>query len=205
MTGFEVLLLGFGLGVRHAMDADHVVVVSTLVARESSAWRAAQIAALWGAGHTAAFLGLGVLVVLGGLHVPPVFEQLFEVVVAVMLCGFGLWHVARSVRPGPAAGSHASSALVRPLAVGMVHGLAGSAGVALLAVTAVPTRLLALVYLGLVAFGTVAGMVLLTLALARPLSWSVERRGLSRLIAPLASGGLGIAMGLWMLGRALSW
>ncbi len=56
MTGLSVLLLGVGLGLRHATDADHVVVVSALVQREPGIWRAARVAALWGLGHSAAFL-----------------------------------------------------------------------------------------------------------------------------------------------------
>lgn len=59
MIGLSVLLLGIGLGLRHAIDTDHVVVVSALVQREHGVWRAARIAALWGAGHTIALLSMG--------------------------------------------------------------------------------------------------------------------------------------------------
>jgi hypothetical protein len=71
MTGLSVLLLGVGLGLRHATDADHVSVVSALVQREPGVWRAARIAALRGPGLTVAFLALGLLIVLAEVRSPP--------------------------------------------------------------------------------------------------------------------------------------
>jgi hypothetical protein len=136
MTGLSVLLLGIGLGLRHATDADHVVVVSALVQREPGVWRAARIAALWGAGHTVAFLALGLFIVLAEVRIPEGFEHIAELLVALMLIGFGIWHLVRNF--GAGAGETAPSvtgASAWPLVIGVVHGLAGSAGIALLAAT----------------------------------------------------------------------
>jgi nickel/cobalt exporter len=200
MNGLEVLALGLGLGVRHAMDADHVVVVSTLLLREPGAWRAARVAALWGIGHTLTFVGLGLLVVLAGLRVPAAFERGAEVLVAAMLLGFGLWHLAttRRSRPSP----EAPKITARPIAVGLIHGLAGSAGVALLAATTVRSRPLAAAYLCVVALGTVLGMVGLTLTMARPLLWSLRREGSLARLVTLVAGSLGVILGAWLLFRA---
>ena len=86
----------------------------------------------------------------------------------------------------------------RPVLVGIVHGLGGSAGVALLALTTVPSRAGALVYLGLFCVGTVAGMIALTVALSLPLGWSHRRYGaVPRAVivgAALLSIGFGIAL-----------
>ena len=191
VNGAEVLLLGLGLGVRHAMDADHVVVVSTLLARERGLWRAARLAALWGTGHTLAFLGVGLLVVLSGLQVPAAFERLAEVLVAVLLIGFGAAHVFGARRP--------QGTGAQPVAVGVVHGLAGSAGVALLAATTMPSPTLAVLYLLLVAFGTVVGMVVLTVVLSPPLAWTMRRQGVVKQTVVWVAGGLGILLGLWIL------
>lgn len=204
MNGFSVLLLGIGLGLRHAMDADHVVVVSGLVQRESGAWRAARIAALWGAGHTATFLTLGLLIVVAGVRIPAAFERGAELLVAVMLIGFGAWHLVRSRgsldEPAPAARGAAS----RPLAIGLVHGLAGSAGVALLAATTIEPRPIAVAYLGLVALGTAVGMVALTVILARPIRWTVRRGGLVQRAVAVVMALLSVALGLGVLIRTLA-
>lgn len=198
MTGLSVLLLGIGLGLRHATDADHVVVVSALVQREPSAWRAARIAALWGAGHTAAFLALGLVIVLTGIRLPLAFERGAELLVALMLIGVGGWHFLRgrgSVGIEPArAGSPA-----RPLAIGLVHGMAGSAGIALLAATTITSRLLAAAYLVLVALGTVLGMVALTVAMSWPIGWTMRRGGRSKHALPLLAAALSLGLGIAML------
>jgi nickel/cobalt exporter len=203
MTGLSVLLLGIGVGLRHAIDADHVVVVSALVQREPGVWRAARIAALWGAGHTIAFLALGFLIVLAEVRIPEAFERGAELLVALMLIGFGLWHLvqSRAMGPGATAPSVAGES-VRPLVIGLVHGLAGSAGVALLAATTIGSRSLAAAYLGLVALGTVIGMVALTIVMSRPISWTMRREGYLRRAITVVAAMLSIGLGLTVLLRA---
>jgi nickel/cobalt transporter (NicO) family protein len=201
MTGLSVLLLGLGLGLRHATDADHVVVVSTLVQREPGVWKAARIAALWGAGHTVAFLGLGLLIVLAGVRVPDAFEHAAELVVATMLVALGAWHLARSRSRDQREPPRGASA--RPLLIGLVHGLAGSAGIALLAATTIESRWLAAAYLGLVALGTVIGMVLLTVAMSRPIGWTMRRTERTRHAVTFIAATLSVGLGLAVFVRAL--
>ncbi|HTQ45457.1 MAG TPA: high-affinity nickel-transport family protein [Polyangiaceae bacterium] len=189
MNGLSVLLLGVGLGLRHATDADHVVVVSTLLQREPGVGRAARVAALWGAGHTMTFLGVGLLVVLAELRMPRSLEGAAELAVAAMLVGLGLVHLLRKPRQG-------GSAYARPLAIGLVHGLAGSASIALLAATTIHSRAMATVYLGLFGAGTVAGMVLLTVVLSCPISWAVRAGGAMRRTVTGAAALLSIGLGL---------
>lgn len=200
MTGLSVLLVGIGLGLRHALDADHVVVVSAMLQREPGIWRAARIAALWGAGHSVAFLALGLMIVVVGLRVPEAFERGAELLVAVMLIALGLWHLTQARRPRLSDGAEPieDSPAARPIAIGLVHGLAGSAGIALLAATTIESRALAVGYLFLVAIGTVVGMVTLTALLARPIHWTLRRQGwLERtvtVVAALLSIGLGLSV-----------
>jgi nickel/cobalt transporter (NicO) family protein len=193
LTGATALLLGVGLGLRHAADADHVVVLSTLLQKEPGLGRAARLAALWGAGHTAAFLGVGLLVVLAGVRVPPHLERAAELAVAAMLIGLGVWHLARGARDPGAASDRGT--LARPVAAGVLHGLAGSAGVALIAATTIGSRLWAAAYLTVFGLGTVAGMVLLTVLLAWPIGWTLRRRGSARAWMIGASSALSVLLG----------
>src|SRR6202158_4030902 len=62
--------------------------------------------------------------------------------------------------------------VVRPLAVGIVHGLAGSAAVALLVLTTIRVPLAAVLYLLIFGVGTIAGMMLITAAIAIPFTFS---------------------------------
>jgi nickel/cobalt transporter (NicO) family protein len=192
-----VLLLGVGLGLRHATDADHVVVVSALLQREPGLGRAARIAALWGAGHTMTFLGIGLLVVLAELRMPASLEVGAQLAVAAMLIVLGLVHLLRKRVQG-------KPAYARPVAIGIIHGLAGSAGIGLLAATTIRSRAVAAAYLGLFGAGTVAGMVLLTVLLSWPLAWAVRAGGgMQRAVttgAGLLSIGLGLLIGIETLG-----
>jgi nickel/cobalt transporter (NicO) family protein len=200
MTGLSVLLLGIGLGLRHATDADHVVVVSALVQREPGIWRAARVAVLWGIGHTAAFLGVGLLIVLAGVRVPSAFERVTEVLVAAVLVGFGGWHLARSRgEDAPAETPPTTGTYARPVLIGLVHGLAGSAGIALLAATTIPSRPLAAAYLGLFGLGTILGMVALTLVISRPISWTMQRGGRLKRALTASAALLSVALGVAIL------
>jgi nickel/cobalt transporter (NicO) family protein len=151
-----------------------------------------------------AFLGLGLLVVLTGLRVPAALETVAEVLVALLLMGFGGWHLLRSFTRAADLVNVGPLVAARPLAVGLVHGLAGSAGVALLAATTLPSRAIAVVYLCLVALGTVLGMVALTVAMSHPLGWTMQREGAVKKAVALLAGGLGIVLGFWILLQSLT-
>ena len=87
---------------------------------------------------------------------------------------------------------------LRPLLVGIVHGLAGSAAVALLVLTTIHNPWWALAYLLVFGFGTIAGMMLITSAIAMPIVYSGKRfAGFSRSLA-VASGVLSICFGCFL-------
>ena len=89
-TPLAVLGFGFVLGLRHALDVDHLAAVSTIVSQRRNLWRSSLVGALWGIGHTAALLAAAVVVI--GLHaeIPPRLAWGLELGVAVMLVGLGL-------------------------------------------------------------------------------------------------------------------
>jgi high-affinity nickel permease len=89
--------------------------------------------------------------------------------------------------------------IVRPLAVGVVHGLAGSAAVALLVLTTIRVPSWAILYLLVFGIGTVAGMMLITAAIAVPFAFSESRFArLNRGLA-LTSGLLSLAFGVFIV------
>ena len=88
---------------------------------------------------------------------------------------------------------------VRPLVVGIVHGLAGSAAVALLVLTAIDDPKWGMLYLFLFGVGTVAGMMLITLAIAAPLTYSMGRFPRFNAYLRVASGLLSLGFGLFLI------
>ena len=193
-TLLSALAIGFLLGVRHATDGDHVVAVTAIASDERSVARAMRIGAAWGLGHSATLFLVGGAIMLFGLTVPPRLGLAFEMLVAVMLVGLGAWTLSgRQI-------GHAHS-VRRPIAVGFVHGLAGSAFVALLVLAAIPGWVSQLAYLALFGLGTVAGMASITAGIAIPAGLASGRyRGFSRGLR-IASGVASIAFGLILAHR----
>jgi high-affinity nickel-transport protein len=140
---------------------------------------AIRTAVLWGAGHSLTFFAVGLGIVLFGLHLPPIFDTSIDLAIALSLLVLGGIQLLRARRNQVTQETpHAS----RPLLLGSLHGLAGSAGIALLALAAIQTKHEALLYLLLFALGTMAGMAVITFLLAwsfrvsSSLAWM--RRGL---------------------------
>jgi high-affinity nickel-transport protein len=182
----SALGIGFLLGMRHATDGDHVVAVTAIASGEKSIARAMRIGAAWGLGHSATLFLVGGAIVLFGLTVPPRLGLAFEMLVALMLIGLGAWTLSgRQV-------GHTHS-IKRPIAVGFVHGLAGSAFVALLVLAAIPGWVSQLAYLALFGLGTVAGMALITAGIAVPFS---RAKGKVQRGIRIAAGVASIAFGL---------
>jgi hypothetical protein len=180
MSPLTIIALGFLLGIRHATDPDHVVAVSAMVSRERSVRRAALLGVSWGVGHALTVLVAGAAMIAFGLELPPRLGLGLELAVAVMLVVLGAMNVQafrRARRVGdavevdpstsPATGP-TNRSFVRSLLIGVVHGLAGSAAIALVVVGSIPERTWALVYLSLFGLGTIGGMLAITIALALP-------------------------------------
>ena len=200
------LFLGLTLGVRHAADADHVATIATVVLGRTTLAGALRTAVLWGLGHTLTFLAVGLGIVLFGLSVPPVFEVLIEVLIAASLIALGaaqLVRAARNQHVHDGTHCHHRPSPARSVALGGMHGLAGSAGVALLALSTIESRLHALVYLIVFGIGTVVGMALITLLLAWSFRVSSSLAWAQRALI-VTAGVVSCAVGLLILGE-LAW
>ncbi|HEX6277623.1 MAG TPA: high-affinity nickel-transport family protein [Polyangiaceae bacterium] len=195
MSPLAVLGLGFVLGMRHATDVDHVAAVTALAGRERSLRAALSLGTLWGVGHTLTVVLVGGAMVAFGLVIPERVGLSLELLVAVMLVVLGVMNFSRS---GHAHGVSRPVPPARPLIVGVVHGLAGSAAVALLVLTTIREPGWALSYLVLFGLGTILGMALLTASITLPLGALAERfRGFDRhLVRGL--GVVSIAVGVWL-------
>lgn len=199
MEPLAIIALGFVLGIRHATDPDHVVAVTAIVARDRRLAPAALVGALWGLGHSLTIFLVGGAIVLFNLAVPPRVGLAFEfgvgialaVVGAINLLGHGGF-VTADARAG-------RMPTWRAFALGVAHGLAGSAAVALLVLAAVKDPRVGLVYLGVFGIGTILGMVLVTLGLAAPVRFAGGRW--PNLGAPLrvVTGSLSMLFGVYVL------
>ncbi len=225
MTSFlAVLVLGLLLGARHATDPDHVVAITTIVVREKSLPRSAMIGILWGLGHTLMILLVGGAIILFGLVIPPRLGLSMEFSVALMLVALGafnlnaFWqsfrHSASNRTKNPRVHSHfraqesdaridqwGAYRMLRPLAVGVVHGMAGSAAIALVILATIRNPIWAMVYLMVFGLGTIIGMVLITAAIATPSVYGTRRIAWANRHLVAVSGLFSCAFGLFLAYR----
>ena len=149
--------IGFLLGMRHATDADHVIAVSTIVSRERGLLKAGMIGALWGIGHTFTIFMVGIAIILFKIAIPTRLGLSMEFSVGLMLILLGVLNLTGLMQRWMGKVDHAHGDMkhlhkdpevpgrsgfwnfTRPLVVGIVHGMAGSAAIALLVMTTIPT------------------------------------------------------------------
>lgn len=206
MNLLSLLGLGFLLGLRHATDADHVVAVSTIVSRERRLGPACLLGAVWGLGHTATVFLVGLAIVALKLVIPARVGLSFEFAVGLMLILLGGLNLdGRAAAPAHdhphAARTPGRLQVWRSLSVGLVHGLAGSAAVALLVLTAVTDPRDAAVYLLVFGLGTFAGMIALSLAMEASMLFMVTRDLAFSRALTVSTGALSVAFGVWIVYR----
>lgn len=209
-----VLGLGFVLGMRHATDVDHVVAVSTIVSRERKVRSAALIGALWGVGHTVTIFAVGIGIILFTLVIPARVGLSMEFSVGLMLIALGWWNLRSLNLSGSSEHAHSPSTIgsidrrfgrwtiyqwIRPLVVGLVHGLAGSAAIALLVLTTIHDARWAVSYLLIFGVGTIAGMMAITVAMASALRYAGSRSAWINRRLSFATGLLSVCFGLFIV------
>ncbi|EDY17380.1 high-affinity nickel-transporter [Chthoniobacter flavus Ellin428] len=189
---YSILVLGFFLGMRHATDADHVVAITNIVSQQRSIRSAAWTGVLWGIGHSLTVFVVGAAIACFGFVVSKRIGLSLELSVGIMLIVLGWLNLHAAFRwPGKAGGEEQTDAAeaarldrwlrffstgspFRPLVIGIVHGLAGSAAVALLVLPLMRDTFGAITYLLIFGAGTVAGMMIVTAAIAAPIRYAAE-------------------------------
>lgn len=182
--------LGAVVGLRHALEPDHLAAVSTLVATRRNGFERAMLGARWGLGHTLALVGVGALVIALRWRMPEALERGFELAVAMMLLALGI----RALLERP---SNERDAKIRgaPLLVGFVHGLAGSGALTVIAVAAMPSLELSLLYIALFGIGSIVGMAALSMAIGWPLERFIAQPRVARRVG-IATGIVSASVGV---------
>ena len=223
LSAAPVLALGFVLGLKHAVEADHLAAVSAIVSERKSLWSSSLVGGLWGVGHTIALLAAGVAVILFHFRVGERTEQALEFAVGLMLIALGANALRKLARGGrlhlhahrhggrahvhphvhdgsPEPGPHTHHGLrlgPRPLLVGLVHGLAGSAALTLLVLSTISSPAVGLLYLGLFGVGSVGGMMLMSALFGLPLYLTASRFQRAHLAVRGLAGIFSLSLGLF--------
>ena len=201
----SLLALGFVLGLRHAIEADHLAAISTIVTERRSLLSSSLVGALWGFGHTLALLIAGVGLLLLRYRMTDRTAHALELCVGVMLVVLGTNVLRTLVRCGArhtlqqttgAPHSHPDVWLAaRPFFVGMVHGLAGSAPLLLLTLTVISSPLVAFSYIGVFGIGSIMGMTLMSVLVGVPAWLTVEHFARTNVALRGLSGSFSVGLG----------
>jgi hypothetical protein len=190
-------LVGFALGMRHALEPDHLTAVCTLVGDRPGARRGVVLGACWGAGHLLALLAVGLLLGMLQARMPPRVAATLELTVAVMLVVLGIRAMtrARTVAPPQPARAERRRMVLRTLLVGVVHGLGGSGALTALVMAELPSVGGRVAYVALFGSGALVSMALLSGLAGLPLAHLGRRPRVASWLAT-TSGGVSIALGV---------
>lgn len=223
LSTLSVLGFGFLLGLWHAKDPDHLAAVSTIVAEKKNLLSSTIVGGFWGLGHTLALLAVGALVIFLKLQISERVEAWLEAIVGVMLVLLGAnalrkllqkskvhihshehdgrvhTHVHAHENEAAEKTHHFVRFSPRSIAIGMVHGLAGSAGVMLLVLPTISAPAVAMLYIILFGIGSIAGMMLMSLLIGLPLHITAGRfEALNKTILG-AAGAFSLALGVFIV------
>jgi nickel/cobalt transporter (NicO) family protein len=224
LTTASALAFGLVFGLKHAVEADHLAAVSTIVSQRKSLLSSSLVGGLWGVGHTLALLVAGLALLILNVRIGERAALALEFVVALMLIALGGNALRRLLGGGRlhahahrhglrahahphlhdageetlAASHHGLRFSLRPLAVGLIHGLAGSAALMLLVLSTVTSRMAGLAFILVFGVGSVAGMMAMSVLLGLPLRLTASRYARThkavQMLAALFSLGLGVMM-----------
>ena len=183
-----LLSLAFGLGIMHALDADHVMVISNFIGRRPSLQQSLRYCARWALGHGTAILAIGIFVFILGNAVPAGLSSYAEYGVGAVLIALGVWvlwdlyrrnvHLHFHQHDGLPSHAHWHRHSKRNInkqfhntdthkhhhsavLIGVLHGTAGSAPLfALIPLTRIESPWVGIAYLALFAVGVFLSMLL---------------------------------------------
>lgn len=226
LSTFSVLVIGFVLGLRHATDADHLAAVSTIVSEKKDLLTASLVGGLWGVGHTASLFAVGLVVILFKLQISESVEARLEAAVGVMLVILGLnvlrkifqskkIHVHTHEHDGHThTHIHAHQLEVseeshhrfspRSILIGMVHGLAGSAGLMFLILPTIESPVVALAYILIFGVGSIGGMMAMSFVIGLPFHFTEGRLNFVNRGIRVVAGLFSLVLGGYMVYEKMS-
>jgi high-affinity nickel permease len=199
-TLLVVVAVSVLLGLRHASDPDHLTAMTTILASrpERATRHAARLGLTWGLGHASSLFAFGVPVVLYSAYLPRRVQDAAETAVGVVIVALAVMLLVRWRRGAYRFPPHAhprGRTGWQAYAIGLVHGMGGTAGVGLLLLATIQSRALAIAALALFAACTAVSMTLLSAGFGVALSSEAVRRSFHR-VAP-ALGVASLAFGVW--------
>jgi ABC-type nickel/cobalt efflux system permease component RcnA len=198
----SIVALGFVLGIKHAIEPDHVIAVSTIASQSKKLLRSSLAGVFWGIGHTATLFIVGIILIVMKDKIPEKWAMSLEFLVGIMLVYLGITtlrsfknkHVHKTEHDGEEhkhfhshkpngehehTHQHNNVDYFRSMLIGLVHGLAGSGAMVLLTMSTVKSVWEGAIYILVFGAGTVIGMLFFTTIIGLPFVLSAKKLSLN--------------------------
>ncbi|AEP01087.1 MULTISPECIES: urease accessory protein UreH domain-containing protein [Heyndrickxia] len=202
----SVLALGFVLGIKHAIEPDHIIAVSTIASRSKKLSQSSLAGVFWGIGHTATLFIVGICLLIIKGEIPEKWAMSLEFLVGIMLVYLGITTLTAFKRarinhhyhiPGH---KHPSGnySYIKSVCIGLVHGLAGSGAMVLLTMSTVKSVVESAVYILIFGIGTIFGMLFFTTILGIPFIISAKRVEVNKTLTQI-TGAISTVFGIYYM------
>ncbi|WP_409304162.1 sulfite exporter TauE/SafE family protein [Peribacillus sp. SCS-155] len=202
----SILGIGFILGIKHAIEPDHVIAVSTVAGQSKKWWKSSLTGVYWGIGHTATLFLTGLCILLLKGEIPEVWAMSLEFLVGIMLVHFGISAIIsltknhENVQGNRHSQNGSPVPYARPMFMGFIHGLAGSAAMALLTLSTVKSVWEGALYILIFGAGTIIGMLCFTTILGIPFVVSSNNIRINKALRKI-TGGISAVFGVYYMYR----
>ncbi|WP_019123748.1 sulfite exporter TauE/SafE family protein [Brevibacillus massiliensis] len=217
----SILALGFVLGIKHAIEPDHVIAVSTVASQSKKLLRSSLAGVFWGIGHTATLFIIGIVLILMNGKMPENWAMSLEFIVGIMLVYLGItsllsfknFHVHEHKQDAEVhkhihshkhndehehKHQHKDTSYRKSMVVGLVHGLAGSAAMVLLTMSTVKSAWECAIYILVFGAGTAVGMLFFTTIIGLPFVLSAKKVNINKTFTQI-TGVLSTVFGIYYM------
>jgi sulfite exporter TauE/SafE len=199
----SILSIGFMLGIKHALEPDHIIGVSTIASQSKKLSKAALAGVFWGVGHTVTLLIVGIGLIFLKSDIPEKYAMSLEFLVGIMLVYFGLSSIYSNKEKIHSDTHWQSQANVKfsygkSLFMGFIHGLAGSAALVLLTMSTVDNLLEGGLYILVFGAGTVVSMLFFSTIIGIPFIMSANKETFNKPLI-LLTGIISTIFGLYYM------
>ena len=163
------LLFAAVVGFNHAFEADHVLAVGNIANRRNTFLEAVRDGLFWGLGHTSTILLVGCAIIIGKITLNVGSFEYLEVVVGVTLVALGIFRIRKLRKANQKLDKATPTDTKLAYSIGLIHGLAGSGAVVLIAMSEIESSSLSIIYILLFGAGSILGMIIVAMLFKIPI------------------------------------
>jgi ABC-type nickel/cobalt efflux system permease component RcnA len=197
MSFMSILTFGFLIGIKHSLEPDHVIAVATTAGKTKKLWRSTLTGVYWGIGHTSTLFLIGMLFIWTKGEFSEPLSMTLEFGVGIMLIVLGVKSLL-TYRKNIEHDHNEKRSFLTSASIGFVHGLAGSAAMVILTMSAVSSVVEGAVYIMIFGVGTIIGMLCFTTILGIPFAFYRKNSALNQSLIQVA-GAISFVFGLYYM------